>query len=903
MGDLSLALNNALSGLNINRQALSVLSQNIANANTKGYSRKIINQSAVYLDGDGAGTSIASINRKVDDYLLRAVRSQNAVIGQAGTASDYFDRTQILIGKPGSSNSIDAYIRQLFSSLQSLTTTPESATLRVGVVSGGLTLAAQANQLARGLQDLRFQADGDISAAVTAINQSIIDLGNVNAAIVDGTQRGRPVSELLDKRDLLLNDISQYLDIQTNPRSNGGIDVYTSTGVSLLDDSVYQLSYTRAGAVDVFTNGTTLGALEVRRLNATGTPVGVPVALISSGVPGSLSNILGSGKLKSLLDMRDVQIPAMLSQLDTLTAQLRDSFNAAHNAGIAFPGANSYTGQRPVSSSDYTSFSGSTRFALLDSSGRPVASPYADEPAGRKPLLLDFSKLNTGAGAGYPSVQGIIDEFNNYYASPGNKAVVGNLNNIRLATNNSSIPGSPAQLNFDFDLDNISATGSNFYVTNVSVADDNGDPVTPVTNTAPVISLDSTNTYVTSNGSTTVTINTDSSTPNGLEDGDVIFLSTPPGGTINGIPTSELGGYVTVRNVTDTSFDIVVTTPADNSPAASVASQTAQPPYARVEAGGAGRTTADGTFTAALNTTSSYFTVTATVGVDDGSGNIVQSQVSYRVNNNQANTLNQRFAAANVTGQGTLVTPSATAPTARAILVDANGNELPKVNGKYSGLLTGYLKFVSDDPNNNLAIDSMDSSENGRPNDVPPTAATGRSFSYFFELNNFFNSNGLPGTDTVTNSAMNLAVTNRLRGNPNLLSLGGLTLSTPTGDTPVYTYERSSGDNSIVQRLAQLGIDALDFPASGGLGQSRQNFASYAAQIIGTAATKTASAQSEKENQQVLYDGFAARSSSISGVNLDEELANTVIYQNAYGASARIISVTNELFDTLLQVF
>lgn len=58
---LALALNNALTGLNVNQQSISVLSQNIANVNTSGYSRQIVNQSAVVVEGLGSGVQIDDI--------------------------------------------------------------------------------------------------------------------------------------------------------------------------------------------------------------------------------------------------------------------------------------------------------------------------------------------------------------------------------------------------------------------------------------------------------------------------------------------------------------------------------------------------------------------------------------------------------------------------------------------------------------------------------------------------------------------------------------------------------------------------------------------------------------------------------------------------------------------------
>ncbi len=70
-----------------------------------------------------------------------------------------------------------------------------------------------------------------------------------------------------------------------------------------------------------------------------------------------------------------------------------------------------------------------------------------------------------------------------------------------------------------------------------------------------------------------------------------------------------------------------------------------------------------------------------------------------------------------------------------------------------------------------------------------------------------------------------------------------------------------------------------------------------------SAATNAVTARSNYTNANALLDGYNENSSAISGVNLDTELANTIIYQNAYSASARVITVANQLFDVLLSSF
>jgi|CXWL01.1.fsa_nt_gi flagellar hook-associated protein 1 FlgK len=897
---LSLALNNSLSGLNINRQSLAVLSQNIANANTQGYTRKIIEQESLYLDGHGSGVSIKDVTRKVDEYLIKSVRQQTSAVGEGDTVNDYSDRIQILLGKPGNKDSIDSNIGSFFNAVQSLAQTPESSSLRVNAINLGKTLAGRINDLSAGLNDLRFQADQDIRLMTSAVNSDIAEINKLNKTISNETALGKPVGELLDKRDGLIKDLSSYMDLQIYTKSSGEVNISTNSGLSLLDDSVYELSYNSAGSVDSFINDASLAPVEVYRLDEEGNRLGTAKILVTAGTSDNIISYVGSGKLAGFVEMRDKQLPAILKQLDNLAMVLRDQMNIIHNTGTGYPGAASLTSTHAMVADDYSQWSGKVRIAVLGADGRPVASRYADESVTR-PLTLDLSTLDTGTGAGQPSVQGIIDEINRTFGIPQNKVELGNINNISLVSNSTSLPGAPPQFNFDFNMENISATNANVFVTGVQVLDSGGVALTTPTSTVPTLPL--AGTYTTVAGSKTITINTTSTS--GLLDGDKIYL-TAPAGAIDGIPTTDFDQFFTVSNVQAGSFDVTVATAASAGGGFTVAGQTGLPKYAQIAAGDLVRTKDNGTITADLsgNTTSPYYTVNMNFSVDDGTGNIVSSVVSYRVNNSDSNLLNARYAALAATGSGTIVYPNSLKPVAVASLVDANGLELAKTNGLYTTTQAGYLKIASGDDVSYIAIDSLDSNEQGRPNDTPKTAATNRSFSHYFGLNNFFIDDGDARTIKNAGSAAALKVESRMSSNPNLISLGKLSPSPLPNDPnlpPLYTYERNVGDNSIIQALAKLGIQGVDFAAAGGLGQTKIPFNSYAGQIIGAAATNAVSSQTQKANAQTLLDGYNQRSDSISGVNLDEELANTIIYQNSYSASARIITVVSTLFDTLIQ--
>ena len=238
----------------------------------------------------------------------------------------------------------------------------------------------------------------------------------------------------------------------------------------------------------------------------------------------------------------------------------------------------------------------------------------------------------------------------------------------------------------------------------------------------------------------------------------------------------------------------------------------------------------------------------------------------------------------------------------RAILVDASGAELPQNNGKYYDQ-AGYVKLITEREDYTIAIDSMDSKQLGITSTTPRTLGTNRGFSHYFEVNNFFKSN-VPTTtgDTAKGSALKLAVEDRFIDNANLISLGNLEQTNqpanPTAD-PIYTYERKAGGNTTIQALAKLDVSIHAFAAAGGLDSSRQTFNGYAGELLAFTASTASTAEADSKSHNILLEGFTQRLDAYKGVNVDEELANTVIYQNAYNASARIISVAGEMFDAL----
>lgn len=900
---LTLALNNALSGLNVAQRSLSVLSNNVANANTPGYSRQVLELSSHHVGPYGSGVRIEQIVRKIDEYLNRSVQNQTSAVGQTQVISEYMDRIQVLMGEPGGTNSLDAYMENFFNVMQAMAETPELSSFRAQAVNSGAILAREMSALASGLEELRFQADSDIQTGIKVLNEEILRLHQTNLSIYQAHTLGQSTATLEDQRDRSLNKIAEYVDIKVNKTDTGEVYVYTTAGTPLLEYIPFQFQYNAATSLTNFTDDQPLASITVDGVKNDGTFVGRPETVVTSGVGSEITTTLTGGKIKGWLDLRDQEIPNMLAQLDQIAAQLRDSLNAIHNSGSGLPPAPQLTGERLVAADDALEWSGVVRIAALYETGGAVDSRYNNTETGYLALDLDLDALQ-GQYGDLLTMQNLIDEINTHF-TPQNNAVVGNLQNIGLAAISDTIPDTGNTLNFDFELTNISDTSSNFWVTDLEVLDDGGVSIDLQNlQAANSVTMDAVNTFTTSVGSNVVTV---AAAGHGFSDGDVVYLDNVSG-PVDGIPAAEFNGQAfRISNVTANSFDIEVVTDAGGVSPTSMAGVTALEADARQDAGVKSRT-GNGGYTVDLSgaPASSFYTVRATVMVEDDEGNLVATTVDYRVENNQTDTVNQRFAARAVGAGASLEVPNSHRPLLTARLVDAEGND---VGPNESGYLQITGQPVPGEPGQTytIAIDDLNSEDLGRPNDIPPVQGTGWGFSHFFGLNNFFTSNDLTATgDTVAGSALAMAVRQEIVDNPNLVSMGTLTRSHSTpapGEAMDYSYERTSGENSVAQLMAELGLNQVAFDAAGGLPSTYKTFNGYASEVIGYTASRAATSAAHYSDQQTLFDGYQARVDAVSGVNIDEEMANTIIFQNAYSASAQVIQTVKELFDTLIGAF
>ena len=376
---LAATLANALSGLTVAQRALSVTANNVANANTEGYVRKVLSQEAVFVGSRGAGVEASEISRITDQFLLAEVRRQASVVGRSESLERYHDLLQDAFGAPGQGRDVAARVSELGAAIEAFANDPESATLALQVIQVASDLSVTFGQLAEHVQVLRAQADQDIGRTVAEINAELKAIHQLNVEIERLAHLGQVGPELMDRRDALIRSLAEKIDISTFVQESGRIAIYTAGGETLLDSLPRVLAYSPAATV---VHDTTFGRIAIFRGDqidpATGQPINpnAGVELVSRGVRASLTpelqndatpdadqlitSRLRGGRLQGLLEARDLLLPQLDDQIQELADNLRFVLNAAHNDGNPWPPPAQLSGTR----TDLSAFAGATRSGI-----------------------------------------------------------------------------------------------------------------------------------------------------------------------------------------------------------------------------------------------------------------------------------------------------------------------------------------------------------------------------------------------------------------------------------------------------------------------------------------------------------------------------------------------------------
>jgi len=332
---------------------LQVVGQNIANANTPGYSVETLGlqPGATARDGSlllGSGVEVEGVEQKVDQFLNSQVRSALSSQSGTGVSSQTYQQLESLFGALNNTNNgtnLDSAMTSFFSNISQVLNSPTDPTVRQLAVSSGQTLATTFNQLASGATQLRSSLNGQVENDATSVNNLLTQIGSLNLQIVQlqggnggAGAAGNQAVGLTDQRNEALTNLAQLINITTQQQSDGTVSVYNS-GQFLVDEgNVRQVSVVNSNN----------DGLQVANL-----------ALQGSNVPLSIT----SGEVGGLINSRDQILGGFLDQLNSLAGTFASEFNQIYSTGQGLNGYTSVTGTTSVANPA----------APLDAAGLPVS--------------------------------------------------------------------------------------------------------------------------------------------------------------------------------------------------------------------------------------------------------------------------------------------------------------------------------------------------------------------------------------------------------------------------------------------------------------------------------------------------------------------------------------------------
>lgn len=322
---LSTSLNTAIGGLNAAQVGIGVVSQNVANAGTTGYIRRTVS-TADSLTGLTIGVQSTQVQRLLDKIVQHQLWQEASGAAYTSTRAQSLSNLDKLYGAPGSSTALDTIFNKFTGALQSLQNDPSSYSLRSQVLDNATQLARQLNTLSNGVQALRSQAESGLANAVTKVNDLLGALAKVNTRIV-GSPNDSATAGLKDQRDLILSELSQYVDIKTTEDARGSVSIVTGSGTQLFDGT--------AAVTFKFDEHAGLGPDDQWNVDPAKRGVGTIKIIDASGnASDAIANrIFRSGEIAANIELRDKTLVQAQAQLDEIAAQMSKALSDREIAG------------------------------------------------------------------------------------------------------------------------------------------------------------------------------------------------------------------------------------------------------------------------------------------------------------------------------------------------------------------------------------------------------------------------------------------------------------------------------------------------------------------------------------------------------------------------------------------
>ncbi|MFZ2209234.1 MAG: flagellar hook-associated protein FlgK [Porticoccaceae bacterium] len=313
-------LNISVSALLSYQRALSTASHNIANVNTAGYSRQRVDLGTQLPNYSGAGylgngVQVDGIRRVYNEFLSTQVRDLTATQREAEVLQQSASRIDNLLADPNAG--LMPLAGQFFASLQDLANDPSSTAARQVVLDKSESLASRFRAFATYFDGLAAGVNSGLATAVEQVNALARQIGDLNQNIQTLSGAAGAPNDLLDQRDELIRQLSEYVAVSVVDQDNGDRNVFIGAGQPLVVGArVQQLTMLR----DPYD------------------PVRQRVGFVSGAVPVDITGQLTGGEIGGLLAFRDQVLDPAYNRLGQVAQGIAATMNAQHRLGMDLNG-------------------------------------------------------------------------------------------------------------------------------------------------------------------------------------------------------------------------------------------------------------------------------------------------------------------------------------------------------------------------------------------------------------------------------------------------------------------------------------------------------------------------------------------------------------------------------------
>lgn len=306
---LSSAFNNAFSGLNASSRRAELISNNISNAMTDGYSRREIALNSDVLNGFGGGVRIGDISRIENAVLTSNRRSAEATVNAISTSADFLSRFLMSVGQLGENGALAVEMSELESAFIQAANDPSNEIVLDELADQAKAVSSTINYLSESINKLRLEADTRIGEQVDFVNRNLAQQKNLNIEIRTRLANGGSIASLKDQQGILIDQLNAVIPVKVVKRDFGQVALFTPEGGTLLDGAATQFDFVKVPAMSP---GMTLtnGALS---------------DLVVNGVAASANNnkdAFSGGALGALFNARDNTLTDLSGNVDAIAADL-----------------------------------------------------------------------------------------------------------------------------------------------------------------------------------------------------------------------------------------------------------------------------------------------------------------------------------------------------------------------------------------------------------------------------------------------------------------------------------------------------------------------------------------------------------------------------------------------------